>query len=417
MTDAEIWVLEALRKSLAGNDDADSSEKACKSEADTGAERPGINDIVRILKAHSVTQLAEEELKKAVSESDDPGDMHIYNRILAGNKAATLHAMRQIYLTQKTVNAFESENIQIIVLKGIATARYYGKPEKRKAGDVDILLTDRNRTEDARRIILSLGCDIKEEQRAQHHIVFNYRKTDIDIELHTMLVEPFDNEKINHYVDLLITECGQHMAYVDAFGVRVPALIGAYHAYELLLHMLQHFLRAGFGLKLLCDWVVFWNTEQMDTAEQETYMTLVKESGVKGFSDGITMICTDYLGLKEEKVSFMELQGSRRSINARELLKDILAGEEFGHADSDRMVALRGSRLSDYIREFHHQMKLNHPKTSKAVILWPALWIYTYIVFVHNNRVIRKTGTFDIYKNAGRRGRIVRQMKLFEMQP
>ena len=78
----------------------------------------------------------------------------------------------------------------------------------------------------------------------------------------------------------------------------------AYHAYELLLHMLQHFLRAGFGVKLLCDWVVLWN-RGLNEEERQQYLKMVNDSGIKGFSDMITICCIKYLGLKRESVMWM----------------------------------------------------------------------------------------------------------------
>lgn len=37
---------------------------------------------------------------------------------------------------------------------------------------------------------------------------------------------------------------------IEIMGYPIPVVSDAYYAYHLLLHMLQHFLRAGFGLKL-----------------------------------------------------------------------------------------------------------------------------------------------------------------------
>ena len=41
-----------------------------------------------------------------------------------------------------------------------------------------------------------------------------------------------------------------------------------------------------------------------------------------------------------------------------EFFTEIMEAEEFGEADSKRMVAMRGTGWIDYIREFHHQMQL-----------------------------------------------------------
>ena len=46
-----------------------------------------------------------------------------------------------------------------------------------------------------------------------------------------------------------------------------------------------------------------------------------------------------------------------------------------------RMVAMRGTGWIDYIREFHHQMHLSHPKAGQYKILYPILWVRTFFGF------------------------------------
>ena len=98
----------------------------------------------------------------------------------------------------------------------------------------------------------------------------------------------------------------------------------------------------------------------------------------------------------------------------QEFMQEILSAEEFGKSGKDRMVVMRGSSFADYAREFHHQMKLNNPKHSNNILLWPYLWIKTLVVFLINNRRIRGVSSFDIVRKAGARSRVVRNMNLFK---
>ena len=95
---------------------------------------------------------------------------------------------------------------------------------------------------------------------------------------YTMLAEPFDNQQINNYLEALIPDYQRNKQYKEIMGSTLPIPGDAHHAFYLLIHMLQHFLRAGFGLKLLCDWVVLWN-RGMDEKEHQTYTKLVKRAG------------------------------------------------------------------------------------------------------------------------------------------
>ncbi len=65
---------------------------------------------------------------------------------------------------------------------------------------------------------------------------------------------------MNAYMKKLASDMLAGCEMTEIMGYRIPVCTRTQEAYYLLVHMLQHFLRAGFGIKLLCDWVVFWNT-------------------------------------------------------------------------------------------------------------------------------------------------------------
>lgn len=316
-------------------------------------------------------------------------------------------------------------DIPVALLKGTATSAYYPVPELRKSSDVDLYLLKEGDLPKARMLFLAHGMTVKEEQHSLHHLVMQTAEG-IVVELHTLIAEPFDNAAINAYLEKCREVFAAHTEEKDIMGVTLPVLTGACHAYELLLHMLQHFLRAGFGLKLLCDWVVFWKKGVSDE-EQRLYEKLIAESGLKGFSDVVTATCVEYLGLPEESVSFLKsgpkedatevsgkgVQTAGYTLQAA-FLRDVLDSEEFGNTSADRMVAVRGSGFGAYTREFHHQMHLNFPQAGKCFLLWPLLWCITLVRFLRNNRKIRNTSVKAVLRNAKERGKLVKRMSLFE---
>lgn len=339
-------------------------------------------------------------------------DEHMSGRVREIVTEATRMAVRQSYrilfLCKYLIGRLEAEKMPVVLLKGVGTASFYLVPELRKTGDVDLLLTDPDCLDRASEILQSCGCTVSEHQPSLHHVIFDM--DGIEIELHTMLAEPFDNGGINQYLMEQLEDCGRNVVRADCMGVELPILGTGYHAYELLLHMLQHFLRSGFGLKLLCDWVVFWNRETTEE-EHKKYLSLVEESGVRGFSDMVTLFCCAYLGLDRRKVEWMQIIGD---YDVKGFLKEILEAEEFGKSASDRMVIMRGDGVEDYVREFHHQMCLNFPRGSRFIPLWPALWVVTLVRFLVNNRKIRKVSARSILKKAGQRSRVMEQIGLWK---
>ena len=79
----------------------------------------------------------------------------------------------------------------------------------------------------------------------------------ITVELHQTLAEHFDNKRMDNQLQDIVKEYKEHIQSVSFLGNTLYISSDGYNAFSLMIHMLQHYLRAGFGLKLLCDWVVF----------------------------------------------------------------------------------------------------------------------------------------------------------------
>lgn len=324
---------------------------------------------------------------------------------------------RLLFLSRSVIELLKENGVDAVLLKGSGTAGLYPVPELRKSGDIDLLLCGEAKTERAAEILCAHGFRRAEKQSAHHHLVL-FSPDGIGVELHKMLAEPFDNGQINARLAELIPEYLRHLETKEVMGVKFQLPQASWHAFYLLVHMLQHFLRAGFGLKLLCDWVVFWEKEY-SREEQQTFLELVQKTGIRGFAEMVTGVCVRYLGLSAERVRFLvgDAAGKRSGHfgdgDAQELLLDILEAEEFGRSDAKRMVAMRGNSLPDYLREFHHQTLLTYPSAQKYKILLPAFWTAALLGFLYRNRKLRGVSGWAVLRKAGVRSRLAGRMQLF----
>ena len=389
----EEYLLELLSRALSGKP---IKEKLL-------VEGVNIQQVINMAKKHAVLSLLYDELPKETLTEEQS------RYIEKECKQISLQNYRLLFLTKYVVGLLEENELRVVVLKGVSTAKYYPVPELRKSGDVDLLLLDTDKIGLVKQILLTNGFKIYEEQLANHHISF-LSEEGISIEIHTMLAEPFDNGKINRYLDKMVKDKQLETDTIYAMELELPVLSKAYYAYELLLHMMQHFLRSGFGLKLLCDWVVFWQYP-VEENEKSTYLRLLEESRVKGFSDLVTQVCVKYLGMPKENVQWMNCM---TEYPCEEFMKEVIEAEEFGKSEVERMVVLQGTGLMDFFKEFHHQMYLNYPKVGKCFLLWPVLWIMTLLRFLRNNKKVRNTSTAAIIKEAKRRSGLMKQLKLFQ---
>lgn len=366
------------------------------------------NKLFYIAEKHAVLSLLYDRLVDVKL----PEDLKIY--LMSLSSRTVQQSYHLTFLSKALIDLFEQNGIFCVVLKGVSASVGYPVPELRKSGDIDLLIEPDNINQ-AESLLEKNGFIKNDEQHANHHVSYGSEEG-IDIEIHTMIAEPFDNNAINSYLEKLVYECRNHSIIKDVMGVSIKTLDDGYFAYQLLLHMLQHFLRAGFGLKLLCDWVTLWNGKVSDQSKID-YLRLVKESKLKGFSDVITAVCVYELGLKEENIKFMfseeKYKLPKKSV-AIAFVNEILEAEEFGRSAEDRMVIMRGTGVEDYIREFHHQMQLNFPKAGKVFISWPVTWTVTLVRFLINNKKVRNISTKDILKKAHSRSKLMENIKLFK---
>lgn len=314
---------------------------------------------------------------------------------------------RLLFWAKNILDRLAEVGADAVLLKGATAAVYYPNLLYRKSGDIDILIFDEDKLADVQKQMEALNYKKNETQSALHHVVFS-NDEGIEVEIHTMLAEPFDNMKVNDMLDGLKNDIRESIVRKEILGIEIPVLREDYQAFELLLHMLQHYLRSGFGIRLLCDWVVFWNS---DISEEISfgYSTLCDEFGVKQFSDMITQVCTVKLGLNRN-----EAANKFSDEDIEKFWNEFWVAEEFGKSSATRMVNLQGSKKSAYVKEFHHQMHLNFPKAGKCPLLWPVLWVITLVRFLVNNRRIRKVSLKDVLKSAGDRGKLNEKLHIFE---
>ncbi len=367
-----------------------------------------VDEVIALAESHSVTAL----LYGRLGSADDPRCVRA--RRLVADRALT--CARQLYrltfFSADLVRSLSDAGVESVLLKGSGVAALYPVPEYRKSGDVDLLLADPSRVGLACEALRRCGLTVVGEQDAHHHVSMRSPQG-IEVELHVAITEDFDSDGLNRVVARCQAEAVRHVRAVRLLGCELPVLEDAYQALSLLLHMLQHFLRAGFGLKLLCDWVEFW-ARDVDPEQVDAYLRLVDACGLEGFSRVVTSACVRRLGL-EESTAVVMLEGGR-PLDERlvdDFLREVFDAGEFGHSSSERMVALRGSSLVDVAREFHHQTRLNFPRACRCPVAWPVLWAATLARFLRNNRRVRGTTTGDVIAEARRRGDLVRRLGLF----
>ena len=385
----EYILLKYLSLSLCQSDKTDFSSSLTSEDRE---------QVLALADRHEVLALLENIL-----ESDKLSEEQ--QMIVQFKTAKTVHTSIQLQvLNQRLTSMLDKEDIQAITLKGCAVAQFYPVPEFRKTTDIDLFVANE---EDARRAVQILsknGFKPSGKWHANHHFVLVSEKKEV-VELHTAWADAFKDKRLNRYLEKLQKESNQHCQLVEWQGLKFYAYETAWQGFYLMIHMLQHFVGSGFGLRNLCDWGVLWENCE-DVNVRKAFWKMVCESGTTEFTKAITAICIKYLGLDQKRSPVPEKCHIDQQL-VDDLLRDILDAGEFGYSESERMVGMDGNSLMAYVREFHHQMHINFPNTGKIIFFWPVLWLATLIRFLKNNRKLNRAPISEIMKKAGKRGQLV----------
>lgn len=316
-------------------------------------------------------------------------------------------SIRLQVLNARLTALLEKEGIVAVTLKGSAVSRFYPVPEFRKTTDIDLFVEKREQAKKAVRLLCDNGFVPSSQWHANHHFVLTNQKKEV-VELHTSWAEIFKEKQLNQYLGKLQKESNLHCRPVECQGLKVYAYEISWQGLYLLLHMLQHFVASGFGLRNLCDWVVLWEHCD-DPKERKEFWKMACESGTAGFAGAVSAVCVSSLGLSPEKSPVPAKKFPEQEV-VDAFLKDILDAGEFGYSEEERMVGMDGNSILSYGKEFHHQMHINFPKAGKVAVFWPVLWIATLIRFLNNNKRLNRAPVSKIMKKAGKRGKLVKRL-------
>lgn len=309
----------------------------------------------------------------------------------------------------------EEEKIKYYVLKGITLNSLYRSEELRCVTDADIYVPDKRDFKNACAKLESAGfrpMKVMVEHNLEY--IFTLDGRDYILELHSKPSAEMRNKRADMEIKRIYKKLDYKPDYYFPMGVAVPALGTDEYALHLILHMMQHFIGSGFGLKMLCDWMTFLN-EKGGSIDEHKFTGYLKKTGTEKFAWAVTRICSVYLGFSPKNAVWMEgfsFKDDNGSLDG--LYSDILSGGVFGKEKNSRMLIITGNRkIIEYAKIVHRQTCLRFPKLKKTIVLFPFLWCASIAMFIYNNKYLRNVKTKDVLKNADDRSAVFREFGLF----
>lgn len=199
------------------------------------------------------------------------------------------YQIQHIYRIIEVLKKFNSSGIPIIVLKGVAVMELYTNPQHRTMGDSDILVRNDD-LERAKALLIEMGYCM--ENYDYKHIHFSYNGN-FPIELHRYSINYKKMDKLPYLEDLL----WENAVHSTVCGIPVLKLYPQDEILHLCLHMISHMKSTGFGLRQLCD-LVLYVEKRRDEIDWATFFDRCRTYGVYEFVNAIFVVCRRLLKLE-----------------------------------------------------------------------------------------------------------------------
>lgn len=318
-----------------------------------------------------------------------------------------------------------AEGVRPLVVKGIICRELYPKPDSRSSSDEDMLIPEECFLQcHALMSKYGMQCmDAESDLDTSYEISYGKQGSPLYIELHRNLFAPDSDaygELNSYFADVFERAVSRKIQ-----GVTVYTLGYGDHLFYLICHALKHFLHSGFGIRQVCDIVLY---AQYYGKEIDWEQLLCRCRAVRGelFAAALFQIGEKYFDFSLEKAGIPD-SWRRISVNEAALLEDLLSGGVYGKADADRVhsstitlnaVAAdrqgrrgRANILKTLFPPLNY-MKGQSPWLKKYPFLLPAAWIGRMIKYGKELRTGKSTG--GSIRIADQRLEILREYKIIK---
>jgi|GEM_PF-257010 len=208
-------------------------------------------------------------------------------------KSYAITVINQSVLLDKVsdvLNVFRNEGIPIIVLKGLVLRNLYPKPVLRTMGDIDVLVHE-EQYDLAVNAIKRMG--YSEYLHDSKHIGLS-KHDSLPVEIHTKLSEDYFTAKAMEWE----REIWQRASLSNINGIPLLTLSDSDHLLYLCLHMANHFVTSGFGIRQLCDLVLFIESKR-EQIDWEWFYSNARIMGIQTFIEKIFILCGIFFHLDD----------------------------------------------------------------------------------------------------------------------
>ena len=226
------------------------------------------------------------------------------------------------------------QNLTPVVVKGLICRNLYREPDYRCSGDEDVLIP-KEQFKGCSEVFAANGMEMLEPDMnpdEEGEVPFYKVGGMLHIELHKELFSS-ESEAYGNLNSLF--EGGfDRKIQEEIHGVPVYTMCHTDHLLYLILHAFKHFLHSGFGIRQVCDIVIYAEAHGADI-DWAYLLEKCREIHADVFTASLFDIGKKELSFDPEKACYPEIWSSIE-VDGSDLLEDLLEGGVFGDSSMSR---------------------------------------------------------------------------------
>lgn len=250
-------------------------------------------------------------------------------------KTVRFQIMRQTVKTCEFLEvnrALVEAGVRPLVVKGLICRNLYPNPDARPSGDEDILIPE-TAFPACHRILLDSGLATgKTEPESVWEVPYRKDGSPLYIELHKYLFPPESGAcgDMNRFFDGVHERAAEEAVR----GTAVYTMAPTDHLLYLILHAFKHFLHSGFGIRQVCDIILFAN-HHGSRVDWLWILDCCRQIRAEKFAAALFEIGRKYLVFDPHMAAYPEVW-RQIAVEETPLLEDLLCAGLYGDATLSR---------------------------------------------------------------------------------
>lgn len=378
-------------------------------------------EVLRLARQHSVLPMVHETVYRipALRDGTVPAfteaKRFVYQQILL----QTVKTEEYLRLDAKLRDA----GVRHLVVKGLVCRQLYPKPDQRFSSDEDVLI-DPARFDACHAVLGEFGLqtEIPESERGDAYEI-PYRKpgSPLYIELHKQLFPPESDAygDWNRFFDGVFDR-----AVTDG---EVPTMGHTDHLFYLICHAFKHFLHSGFGIRQVCDIVMYANAygSSVDWRQIFDHCGAIH---ARLFTAALLQIGRKYLTFDPQKAGFPDYWQAL-AVDEGPMLEDLLSGGIYGGATmsrrhssnmtldavaADKQGKKQGAAVLGSLFPPARKLEGRYPYLKRHPWLLPAAWVSRIVKYGAQSRGPDSSGALEAVKIGSQRIELLRRYGVIE---